>query len=222
MHNFENCQITSTEEYGYVNGKLKRIYYFDASHKKNGTCEYSYFKNKTKITEHWFIPENERYNIVVKYDKLKHVSHRKEYENGKLSEYIHYFYDDSSRLTTFTSFNSKKQKVETYTYLYNDNGDLKSEKIINYIDSTDRTTTYSFDSTTNTTTKNTISNKSIEIEKYNDKGLLILSTSSNLNYKDIIKIEYIYEFDSHENWIKKTEVMNGTNDTITERKIIYY
>lgn len=180
------------------------------------------FQKQKKITELWFNPENERNNTVVKYDKLKHVSHRKEYENGKLSEYIHFFYDDSSRLTTFTSFNSKKQKIETYTYLYNDNGDLKSEKIINHIDSTERTTTYSFDSTTNTTTKNTISNKSIEIEKYNDKGLLILRTSSNLDNKDVLYTEYKYEFDNQKNWIKKTEIMNETNTTITERKIIYY
>ncbi len=217
-----NNSILNTEEYGYINGKIKRISYFDSIHKNNGTSEYTYKKYKTEIIEHWITPKNERYKTVLKYDKLKNLIQSEEYENGKLSDKKYYSYDDSSRITSNVTYNFKKQKVETHTYTYKTSGDLKSEKLINHIDSTEKTISYTFDSITKTILINTITEKLIELEKFDDQGLLLIRVTTILDNKDLMKFEYIYEFDSHKNWIKKTEVVNGIPNTLTERKIIYF
>ena len=109
-----------------------------------------------------------------------------------------YTYDSDDRLIRSESYSNNITEVREYTY---DNDKVTIKTVFNYGE---------------------VKGSRSQVMKYNDKEDVIEVEDLNEGGESDKRIEYAYDYDEKGNWIRKTEYVNGTPRTITERTIEYY
>lgn len=229
----------------YEHGKLVEevfIDYNDVSSNYTLKMKYDSFGN---IIEKKEIVENDKITTCTKfiYDSSQSLIDETSFnEKNEISRRVLFKYDDSNRLIESKYYDRTGFLLHKKTYEYNN----QKIKIIEYDKKGDVIIKINY----NNYTKNIINDEIIytghgrDYERnifYNDEGLITweyygkydkkftyneknLLLSYEKYYKDDIteKIDYTYEYDDRDSWIKETRFRNGTPSTITIREIEYY
>jgi hypothetical protein len=220
-------------------------------YRKGRGANFKFNKKGFEIEYSLYFPNPNRDRVTkLEYNESERLMKSKYYSNeGKFKWEYTYEYDDKGNLikSLTKSFNNKS--FESYSlYFYNNNNLKIEERNYEWNDSTYSKTTYEYDKNQNKikTVEYEWGNDivSTELYQYNLNNKIKIVTELDANgdivgsneyeydkFNNKIKIsslmeksftEFYYEFDSLNNWTKKTTMVNGEETEILTRKIEYY
>ncbi|AFL96689.1 hypothetical protein ACQ1Q1_08150 [Ornithobacterium rhinotracheale] len=161
---------------------------------------------------------------TLAYDEKENCIERVRYNaEGSIDEKMTLAYDDKGNKIECVFYNSDDSIYSKSTYAYDEKGNCIEEVWYNSEDSIDVKSTYFYDEKGNVRTvvwydsEGSMTRKNIydyegnqiQVDYYNSEGKFYRET-------------YTYEYDTHDNWIKKITYKNDKAESIAEREITYY
>lgn len=195
-----------TETYNYDDNGNRIERNFGVDEFRGGKWLYKYDSKGRRIEEIEYKPDGSiNRKHFFKYGAAGNKIEKKEYKSdGSLENISSYKYDDKGNQIEENRFNSDGNLNVRETYQYDDEGNLIEDNV-HYSDGTQATkTTYTYD---------------------NDKNIIMVirfDLYQDIDGNQYEVTTYKYEYDSKNNWIKRTEFDNKIPKYIIEREIEYY
>jgi hypothetical protein len=195
--------------------KIERIFY-DSSVKPILRWTYKYDGKGNLIEEN-------KIQILSRLDSLM-ANYNGKNTNSNYSTKTLYKYDDSGNLFEKSIYKSDGSLVSKNIYKYDLKGKLVEDDTYNSNGSLHCTNTFKYDDNGNKSEDKSVGKFFFQKHtiKYDQYGNQI---EINSGYQEVgidATSAYKYEFDNHNNWIKKIEFYNNTTKHIIEREIEYY
>jgi hypothetical protein len=204
-----------TEAYAYNDGKILN----SSENKIIKTYEYDSLGNLILIKDHnGIVAEKMEYSLEGLLILKTEVSSSEE-----IVSQTKYLYNEKNQI--IKELIESQENIEWYLYEYNKLGNLTSESWIDNYEEPLEKTTYRY------------KNDDLYVEEWSNyqdgkvEGKVIYTYENDLE-KEIVETDiedgteirwtYKYFYDSKDNWIKKIEIFNENEVTITERLIDYY
>lgn len=181
-----------------------------------------YLKTFTSYDKYNDIVENTISSLDENNFTTKYITYDK---YGKVSQTVIFHYGERNRCIKITVYNNQNKPIYSNNYDYSFFNKLTEVKIKDVNEKTVRIiknnwdgnfiiSTFFFDSTGKIEKKNLFTKN-----KFNDFTQIQITDAKD---KVTNTIKYTYEYDEHDNWIKRTEYLNSEHPTsFTVRRIIY-
>ena len=237
----------SSKKFDSLNRIKSDFYYNSLYPKESRKSEYFYDINGNLVRVKKYIGENETYGKKYEYDSLnrrikiffhspfiwvktRKGSKQERTEKGSNNLYQVFGYDEKNRIVETQTYNQNFYR-KNLTVLSGIERKVFKNNLLNKVmyynenDSLIYYEKYEYD------TKNRITKKIVTKPNQNENIRLLEYTYTNhelpirLIYEESEKrteIDFVYEFDSKNNWIKQTKIVNGKKLYVWTRKIKYF